>query len=297
MGMKFAVMGTGDIGSRYGALLVDAGHEVVFIARGARLEDLKQNGLQSTGQFGLPPVTLSQVNVTDQPESVGSVEAVVFAVKTYQLEAAAEQMKPLIGSDTVVVPLQNGVTAADRIGAIIGLDHVVGYSTDIPNAMGELDGPVSDRVNQLRKLFTEAKWNVETTDDIRSPLWTKAAVYAACAPIITSRIDFGTAGAFPAFRERYIAICHEAAAVAQVEGINIPSDFIEHSLDLFDGAVKSAPEHQMSMQKDLAAGRPLELEDLIGVFVHKGAELGVSTPTIKTYYELLKPHEHGAIGS
>lgn len=293
--MKIAVMGTGDIGGRYGALLVQAGHEVVFIARGKRLADLRTNGLETTSQFGTPATTLSELTATDDPASIGSVDLVILGVKTYQLEAAVEQMKPLIGSETMVICLQNGVTAADRTGAIIGREHVVGYSTDLPNnAIGELDGPVSDRVRKLHTVLSEAGWLVETADDIKMPIWRKAAAYAACGPIIASRIDFGTAGAFPGFREQIIAGSMEAKAVAQAEGINMPSDFIEHIAGMFDGAVKNSPEHQMSMQKDLAAGRPLELEELFGVLVHKGEEHGVPTPTIKTYYELLKPHEHGS---
>ena len=142
-------------------------------------------------------------------------------------------------------------------------------------------------------MLSESGWNVETADDIKMPIWRKTAAYAACGPIIASRIDFGTAGAFSGFREQFLAGSNEAKAVAQAEGINMPSDFIEHVTGMFDGAVINAPEHQMSMQKDLAAGRPLELEELIGVFVRKGEEHGVPTPTIKTYYELLKPHEHG----
>jgi len=291
--MKFSVMGTGDIGGRHGARLVVSGHDVIFIARGDRLKDIKANGLVTTAQFGTPATEITGLNATDDPASVGPVDAVVFAVKTYQLETAAEQMKPLIGPETMLIPLQNGITAVDRIGAIIGRKHVIGYSTDIPNAIGELDGPVSDRVTKLHSILAEASWNVETADAISSPVWAKAAVYAACGPIIASRIDFGTAGAFPGFREQYEASCHEAEVVAHAEGVNLDHDFIEHALSLFDGAVNNVPEHQMSMQKDLAAGRPLELEDLIGVFVHKGKELGVPTPTIKRYYDLLKPHEHG----
>lgn len=291
--MKFAVMGTGDIGGRQGARLVVSGHDVTFIARGDRLKDIKANGLKTTAQFGTPAAEITNLNATDDPSTIGPVDAVVFAVKTYQLEAAAEQMKPLIGPETMVIPLQNGITAADRIGDIIGSEHVIGYSTDIPNAIGELDGPISERVRSLHTVLSQAEWNVETTDDIKTPVWAKAAVYAACGPIIVSRVNFGTAGAFPGFREQYQTSCLEAQAVAQAEGINLGPDFVEHGLSLFDGAVNTAPEHEMSMQKDLAAGRPLELEDLIGVFVHKGKELGVPTPTIKTYYELLKPHEHG----
>ena len=131
--MKFAVMGAGDIGSRQGAMLANAGHEVSFIARGKRLEDLKANGLKSPARNGLPPTELPAVDATDDPASIGIVDVVVLAVKTYQLEAAVEQMKPLIGSETMVICLQNGVTAADRTGAIIGREHVVGYSTDMPN--------------------------------------------------------------------------------------------------------------------------------------------------------------------
>ena len=104
----------------------------------------------------------------------------------------------------------------------------------------------------------------------------------------------GTAGAFPEFRKRIVAGIREAKAVTEAEGINVASDFIEHMLGMFDGVVKNEPEHQTSMQQDLAAGRPLELEELIGFLVRKGREHGVPTPTIETYYALLKPHVNGS---
>lgn len=122
------------------------------------------------------------MDATDDPASIGVVDVVVLTVKTYQLEVAVEQMRPLIGAETMVICLQNGVTAADRTGAIIGREQVVGYSTDMPtNAIGELDGPVSDRVRKLQSVLSDAGWKVEAADDIKMSLWQKAAAHAAVA--------------------------------------------------------------------------------------------------------------------
>ena len=101
--MKFAVMGAGDIGARNGALLSVAGHDVSFIARGKRLEDIKANGLETSGQFGTAATVLREVNATDDPAEIGPVDVVILGVKTYQLEAAVEQMKPLIEMLLVLV--------------------------------------------------------------------------------------------------------------------------------------------------------------------------------------------------
>ena len=149
--MKFAVMGTGDYGGRYGGLLVNAGLDVTFIARGQRYEEIKRNGLH------IPPgsqgrrTDIDHVQVTNAPSEVGPVDVVIFAVKNYHVEEAAAQIKPLLGDATVVLPSQNGVTAAERLATIIGRTHVLGYATSQPNAIGELDGPVSPRVKQSGK--------------------------------------------------------------------------------------------------------------------------------------------------
>jgi 2-dehydropantoate 2-reductase len=291
--MKFAVMGTGDYGGKYGGLLVKAGLDVTFIARGQRYAEIKRHGLHiQPGSEGIS-TDIAQVQVTDSPVQLGPVDVVIFAVKNYHLEEAAAQIIPLLGDATVVLPLQNGVTAAERIAAIIGRKYVLGYATSQPNAIGELDGPVSARVQAIWEVLNHAKVNIEAVDDIRLPLWNKLLSYAGISPTIVARVDFGQAAASPEIRRMVWEATEEAAAVARAEGINITPQAGDRILALLDSACQKNPRWRPSLLQDLDAGRRLELEDLVGVIVHKGQQHAIPTPVIRFCYMTLKPYEKG----
>lgn len=280
-------MGAGDIGSRYGARLINAGHDVTFIARGARLAELQSTGLfVPDGSFG-PEFTINSIQVTDDPSRIDIVDSVIFAVKNYHLTDAANLIRPIIGPGTTVVPLQNGIEAPYRIGDIVGREHVLGFATYSPNAIGELDGPVSERVQTLADVFNAAELVVQAVDDIWEPLWRKLCAYASFSPFIVSRLSPGEALANPELAELHEAGCHEVAAVGRAEGFDIRGEQVVTFAGLFPGS-------KQSMTRDLEAGRRLELEDLIGIVVRKAVDHGIPTPVIKICYQLLKPHEHGA---
>ncbi|MBT3995596.1 MAG: 2-dehydropantoate 2-reductase [Chloroflexi bacterium] len=284
--MRFAIMGAGDIGSRYGARLITAGHDVTFIARGARLAELQSKGLiVPAGSFG-PEFVIESVQATDAPQCMAPVDSIVFAVKNYHLDDAANLIKPIVGDDTTIIPLQNGVAAPGRIGDIVGSKHVLGFATYSPNAIGELDGPISNRVQRLADAFNEAGLKVEAVDNIWEPLWRKLCAYASFSPFIVARLSPGDAMANPELAELHRNACREVAAVGQAEGFDIDAKKLVEFASF-------APKSKQSMTRDLEAGRRLELEDLIGAVVHKAEQRGISVPVIKTCYQLLKPHEHG----
>ena len=124
------------------------------------------------------------MQVTNKPAEVGPVDVVICAVKNYHLEDAAVQMKPLIGDNTVVLPLQNGVTAAERLATILGRRHVLGYATLRPNSIGELDGPGSPRVKAIWTVLTGAGVQIDAVDDIHVSLWNKLLAYAGVSPTL-----------------------------------------------------------------------------------------------------------------
>lgn len=291
--MRFAVMGAGDIGGRYGGRLAVAGCDVTFIARGERLKQLRSEGLHVAGNPHLQGTDLENVNVTDKPADVGPIDVVIFAVKSYQLEQAAMDMMPLIGPETVVIPLQNGITSPGRIAEIIGNRHVLGFASWIPNAIGELDGPATPRVRRVHAEVKKAGWNVEAVDDIWRPLWMKLCTYASFGPFIASRLSLGEAAASPEMVDLYRKASNEVASVGRAEGISIPDSFADDQVaQLFEFGKKN-PGSKQSMTRDLEAGRPLELEDLVGVIVHRADRHGIDVPVVRTCYMLLKPHEHG----
>jgi 2-dehydropantoate 2-reductase len=292
--MKFAVMGAGEYGSKYGGWLVNAGLDVTFIARGQRYEDIQRHGLHIKPDVQGRTVAIAHVQVTNRPAEVGPVDVVIFAVKNYHLEEAAEQIKPLLGHTTVVLPLQNGVTAAERLATIVGRHHVLGYATSLPTqAIGELDGPVSPRVQAVWDVLKGAGITVEAVDDIRVPLWTKLVGYASMSPTFTARVDFGQAMASPEIRRLVWEASEEAAAVAGAEGVHLEPGVGDRNLALVDSYSQKNPRWRPSLLQDLDAGRRMELEDLVGVIVHKGTQHGIPTPVIRVCYMTLKPYELG----
>ena len=146
--MKIAFMGTGGVGGYFGGLLAQQGHDVTFIARGAHLKAIQENGLQVKSIFGDFHVEPAQA--TNNPAEIGPVDLVVFCTKTYSIEEAAQRIKPIVSAETTVLPLENGIDAADRIGAVVGMEHMIGGATWISSAV-EAPGIIK-HISQFRRV-------------------------------------------------------------------------------------------------------------------------------------------------
>jgi 2-dehydropantoate 2-reductase len=146
--VKIAIMGTGGVGGYYGGLLARCGQEVTFVARGAHYKTIKKSGLQIKSVHG--DFTISHAQVTQDPAEIGSVDLVLFCVKTYDTETTAQAIKHIVGPQTVVISLQNGIDAADRIGNIIGPQHIIGGATWISSAI-ESPGIIK-QMSQFRRI-------------------------------------------------------------------------------------------------------------------------------------------------
>lgn len=303
--MRFAVMGTGGIGGYFGAVLARAGHDVTLIARGEHLGALRKHGLSL--QSPLVGDFTVRTPATDRCDEPGTVDVVLMCVKTYDLEAAALQARPLVGPDTILLPIQNGVDAADRLGRIIDDERVIGGLTYVnahrvaPGAIrhttgerlvfGERAGGASDRTRALREVFKHAGITAEVHPDIQLALWEKfaAACGAGALPALT-RLPLGPVLACPETRQLLRDAVAEAVAVGRARGVGLPEDYAERMLELFGGYPPSA---RSSMLEDVEAGRKLELEALTGTVVRFGRESGVSTPANTAIYAALKPHVDG----
>lgn len=300
--MRIAIMGAGGVGGYYGGLLAAAGQEVNFIARGAHLEAIRDKGLQIKSVHG--DFTVSPAKVTDRPGDIGPVELVIVATKTYHTDEAAQAVKPLIGANTVVISLQNGIDAAERIGSVVGMEHMVGGATwlsaalEAPGrigqysqfrriALGELDGRITPRAQAVASALATTPAVVELVPNIRQVLWTK---FVFIAPISAlgglTRVAIGEYRQVSEAREVLAAAMAEVVAVAEANGVSLEADIIGKTLAFIDA---SAPDIRPSMQRDLEVGRTSELESLIGVVVRLGREHGVSTPVMGLAYALLKP--------
>ncbi len=304
--MRIAIMGSGGVGGYFGGLLAQAGEEVTFVARGDHLEALRTHGLtirsRLTGDF------TRAVSATDTPGTIGEVDLVLFCVKTYDLDAAAAQLLPLIGPHTMVLPLQNGIDSPERLVRILGPNSVLGgvayvISTCVAPGViahyglnriifGERNGGTSKRTEQLRDMFSRTAITGELHPDIRVPLWEKFILLAASGGVMAmTRLTTGQILACPETSALFRGAIEEAAAVGRALGVPLPKDCVDQHWALMSGL---DPSTRGSMSHDVMAGRRLELESLNGTVVRLGRQAGVATPLNFAVYAALKPYIEGA---
>ena len=233
--MKIAIMGSGGVGGYYGGLLAAAGQEVTFIARGEHLQAIRDKGLQIKSVHG--DFTVSPAKATDRPGEVGAVELVIVATKTYHTDEAAQAIKPLIGADTVVISLQNGIDAAERIGSVVGKEHMVGGATwlsaavEAPGrigqysqfrriALGEMDGQITPRAQAIASVLAKTPAVIELVPNITQLLWTKFVFISAISALGgLTRVAIGDYRQVPEAREVLAQAMAEVAAVAKAGGV------------------------------------------------------------------------------
>ncbi|WP_159009970.1 2-dehydropantoate 2-reductase [Bradyrhizobium sp. S69] len=304
--MRIAVVGAGGVGGGFGVALAKAGANVTFIARGAHLAAMKSHGLKIQGGRGESHLVPTQA--TDDPASIGTVDIVLFCVKLWDVESAGQHIKPLLGANTAVIPLQNGIDAAERLIPILGPHAVMGGVAQISASItapgliqqvgtfmrmifGEFDGTRSQRAEDLLALCQKAGFDATLSDQIQTELWMKFILLASNASVTAAtRQPIGNLRDDPDIRPMMIAAFQEVIDVGRAKGIALPGDALEKILE-FVG--RSPPAMKASMALDLDRGNRLELPWLGGKVVALGRELGVATPTHATMYALLKPYVMG----
>lgn len=305
--MRIVVMGAGGVGGYFGAHLARAGHRVTFVARGAHLDTIRRNGFRLEGSRG--DIVLEDVDATDDPATVGPpADVVLFAVKLYDTEAAGERIRPVVGPQTMVVNLQNGVDGPDRLAGVLGPEAVLGgaayvsaliaepgvvrYTSDMSRIVfGELDGRVSDRAVAFRDACREAGFEAEVSPDIRATLWDKFVLLATNAGLTTLlRKPAGEVYTDPEILDLAAAMMREVVAVAAAEGVRTSPDIVERSIAL---SKSFPPGMYASMYHDLARGRRLEAAGLSGLVARRGRALGVPVPHHTTVWCALKPYVEG----
>ncbi|HLB15676.1 MAG TPA: 2-dehydropantoate 2-reductase [Burkholderiales bacterium] len=303
-------MGAGGVGSYMGALLARAGAEVTLICRGAHLAAIRADGLRVTTPDG--EVAATDIAATDNPAAVGPVDVVVQSVKLYDLAASSQQLRPMIGPETTLVPVQNGVTAPEEIGAIVGSTHVVGGVVFINSTVvapgvvhcksdmnslifGELDGRASQRVAAFREVCLSAGIDARVSDSVQTEQWRKFVPVAGLSAIsCLSRQPIGPIREDRKLRALYRQAMTEVVALATAKGVVLESNIVEHMLA---AAQRYQPDARVSMLEDLEAGKPLELDWLSGYVSREARQLGVATPFHDVAYACLKPLAAGRRGS
>jgi 2-dehydropantoate 2-reductase len=305
--MRIAVVGAGGVGGGFGAALAKAGADVTFIARGAHLAAMKSQGLKVTGPRG--DTHLVPTQATDNPADIGKVDIVLFCVKLWDVESAGAHIKPLIGPDTAVIPLQNGIDAPERLIPILGANAVMGGVAQISASIiapgviqqvgtfmrmifGELDGKRSKRAEDFLALCQKAGFDATLSEQILTELWMKFILLASNASIMAAtRQPIGKLRDDPDLRPIFLAAWQEVIDVGRARGVALPADAIDKILDFTSHA---PPAMKASMALDLDRGNRLELPWLGGKVAELGLKLGVPTPTHSLMYAMLKPYVMGA---
>jgi 2-dehydropantoate 2-reductase len=304
--MRIAVMATGAVGGYFGGRLAQAGHDVVFFARGAHLDAIRRNGLKVEsvhGDFHLPGVT-----ATDTADGVAPVDVVLFAVKLWDSEQAAAQLKPVIGPHTRIITLQNGIDSVERIEPIVGTGHAVPGMAQIASVISapgviahtskfhlmrfnHSDGHADPTLAAFVAAGKAAGLDVALSDDIDRDLWTKFVYLVGLSSITaTTRLPIGATRDDPDTRAFLEAIMREVVTIARKRGAALPAGFEANGLAFIDNAPVGM---KASMAHDLERGNRLELDWLAGKVSTLGRELGIATPANDAVYAVLKPHRMG----
>jgi 2-dehydropantoate 2-reductase len=304
--MRIAVVGTGGIGGPYGASLAKAGADVTFVARGAHLAAMRENGLRIEGDRGETHIQSAQA--TDKIAEIGTVDIVLCCVKLWDLEAVAEQIRAVIGPQTAVIPLQNGIDAAERLSAILGKAAVMGGMAFVTGAIvapgvirqtgtyqrmtfGEFDGRISERGRRLRDFCEAAGFEGVLSPDIMVPVWEKFILLVPLSGLnALTRLPLGKWRDDPDLLALYVEALRETVSVGVAEGVRLPSDIVDRTLTQMRSM---PPHHTTSMGNDLNRGNRLELPWFAGKVVELGRRHGIKTPVNGFIYAALKPYVQG----
>ncbi len=307
--MRIAVMGTGSIGSYFGGMLAQVGHQVALIARGENLAAIRAHGLRIQTDDELLTIQCGDcLSATDDPATLGPVDLALLTVKTYQNAVAVPAMRPLVGQDTTVLCLQNGIDSYQAAAGLLGTERVLPGAAYIEAArmgpgqirqsgsvvriaFGEADGSDSQRGRTIRQALSDAGINAQFSQDIRQILWTKFLFIATMAGVTSlSRETMAEIMPRPEWRQVIINCMREIETVARASQVDLAPDIVETTVAYIEGDLEDM---HASMHADIMAGRPLELEALTGAVVRAGQSAGVPTPINDVIYAALKPFATG----
>lgn len=313
--MRIAVVGAGGVGRLLAGLLARRGRdEVVLVARGEALRAARAGGLTVEAPDGT--FTARPTLAVEDPAEAGPCDAVLVAVKAWQLAELSPRLAPLLRAGGVAVPLQNGVEAADRLASGLPAAQVAGgvifvYAwADGPDRVRQLGAPprlvmgeragappggqVGARLAALAEALVAAGLKAEVTADVAAATWEKALLIGSLGLMgAVTRAPAGTIRATPETRALLTGLMAEVAAVARARGVTLSAGALERALAFVDSAPADAT---ASMQRDVAAGRPSELDDQPGAIVRAAREAGVAAPLHEALVAALLPQERAARG-
>jgi 2-dehydropantoate 2-reductase len=299
--MKVAVVGAGGVGGYFGGLLARAGHEVTFVARGAHLEAIKQNGLRVESELD-DTFTVPGLAVQDTAEA-GEQDLVLFCVKMFHNAQAIPSLAPMVGDNTVVLTLQNGIDNGEQLAHAVGTSKVKIGSAYMEGRIsepgvvtqggpgtatfGEMHVAITRRGEDLLQQFQEAGWRVNLHENMPGMLWKKFAYITGSAAVCAAaNCIYEEMRTIPSTRRLIERAIEETLAVGRARGAPIMTDSLRWAMDALD---RFPGQGRASMAKDFLEGRPVELEGLTGTLIRMGLEVDVPTPVNDFLYAILKP--------
>jgi 2-dehydropantoate 2-reductase len=304
--MKIAIIGCGGVGGYFGGRLAQSGANVTFVARGEHFRKIKETGLKVKsikGSFEIFPV-----NIVEKIEELSDPNLVMICTKAWQVREIAHQLKNVINKNTVMLPLQNGVLAADELSDVLGSEHVIGglcrifskiespgiivhSGVDPAILFGELNNEKTDRVNKIKEIFDKAGIYTKIPDDIHAELWKKFISICISGLLAITRSNYGQVREIKEARELMIEVLNEGYALSQKAGIKIESDFINKTVAFIDSF---PPETTSSLTRDVWEGNPSEIEYQNGTIVKLAKKFGIETPVNRFIYNCILPMEKRA---
>lgn len=301
--MKVTIIGAGGVGGYFGGRLAKAGNEVTFIARAEHLRAIQENGLIVKSHLG--DFTINPANATDKIESVANADLVIVCTKAWLVKEIAQQIAPLIGGETIVLPLQNGVLAADELAEFIPKKNIIGglcrifskiespgvinhWGVDPTIVFGELNNEQTERITLLKNTFTEAGITNINSPDIEVDLWKKLMLISSGALLAVTRTNYGELRSLPETKALLLELKTEIYNVAIAAGIKLPENLVEKTMKAVEGF---PAESTCSLTRDVWEGKPSEIEYQNGTIVKLGEKNGIPTPVNRFVYNSILPME------
>ncbi len=304
--MKIAVIGAGGVGGFFGGKLAHARHDVTFLARGRHLQAMKENGLQVKSIDG--DFRVDSVKATEQIAELGSPDLIIVALKAWQVKEVRDGLRDILHQESLVLPLQNGVLAAEELSEVLGEHHVLGglcriismiespgvikhFGAQPSVVVGELSGEKTARSIEVVEVLRSSGIHTKHSDNVQIDLWKKFIFICVGGLEAISRTTNGEMRSHPETRELMIDLLRENWRLAQAAGIAVPESYVEDTIRFIDALPEDAT---FSMARDIWEGRPSELEYLNGAIVSLAKEYGADVPINTIIYHSLLPMERKA---
>jgi len=306
--MKIAIIGTGGVGGYFGAKLAQTGNEVTFLARGEHLKAIQKNGLTVKSILG--DFRVENIKATDKISNIEKPDLVIISVKAWQVKGIGEELKPILKSDTTIIPLQNGVLAADELMENIDRKHILGglcriiSKIEAPGVInhfgvtptivfGELDKSKTERLARIQNVFNAAGIELRISDDIEADIWKKFISICVSGLLAVSNTTYGELRELKETRNLMVELINEVYILSKKIGVNIEEGFVDKTVSFIDSYPSDSTS---SLTRDVWERKPSEIEYQNGTVVRLGEKYGVATPINRFVYSCILPSELKARG-